>query len=137
EPLLAAAIFVATNERRAEHGLPPVRHHPLLGAMASRHARRMADLSFYSHGDPYDPALADPEARGRRAGIDNPLIAENIHDVLALRWPRRVAHSYRSLAEEVVDEWMASEGHRANILDPRARQLGVGVAFYWRDGAWP
>ena len=39
--------------------------------------------------------------------------------------------------EEVVNAWMNSEGHRANILDPEARALGVGYYYnsssssYW------
>ncbi len=31
--------------------------------------------------------------------------------------------------EEVVADWMASEGHRANILDPEARQMSVGYYY--------
>ena len=37
--------------------------------------------------------------------------------------------------KEVVKAWMNSEGHRANILDPEARKMGVGY-YYNRSSAW-
>ena len=155
EPLLEAAIFAETNARRAERGLAPLRAHPLLAVMAQRHAARMVAHDFYSHRDPLDPALARPDDRARRVGIGNPHIGENIHDHRAIvadgpvyplgkgrfaatpDGPPLPAYTYRSLARAIVDEWMASSGHRENILRRDARQLGVGVRFYWRDGGWP
>ena len=153
EPLLAAAIFAETNERRERRGLAPLRVHPMLGRMAVRHAERMVAHDFYSHSDPLD--LSQPADRARRVGIDNPRIGENIHDHRAIEaagpvyplgrgrfaatpdGPPLPAYTYEALARAIVDEWMASSGHRANILHRDARQLGVGVRFYWRDGDWP
>lgn len=155
EPLLAAALANETNARRTESGLPPLRPHPLLAEMARRHADRMVAHDFYSHRDPLDPALADPDDRARRVGIDNPHIGENIHDHGAIATdgpvyplgrgqfaatpdgPALPAYTYRALARAIVDEWMASPGHRRNILRRDARQFGVAVRFYWRDGGWP
>ena len=37
--------------------------------------------------------------------------------------------------EEVVKAWMNSEGHRANILDPEARKMGVGY-YYNSSSSW-
>lgn len=155
EALLAAAIFAETNARRSDRGVPPLRFHPRLAAMADRHADRMVEHDFYSHGDPVDAALARPDDRARRVGIANPHIGENIHDHRAIEaegpvyplgkgrfsatpgGPPLPAYTYRTLAAAIVDEWMASSGHRQNILRRDARQLGVGVRFYWRDGGWP
>jgi len=155
EPLLAAAIFAETNARRTDSGMPPLRLHPLLSQMARRHAERMVEHDFYSHRDPLDRSLARPDDRARRVGIENPHIGENIHDHRTIvadgpvyplgrgqfsatpDGPPLPAYTYRSLARAIVDEWMASKGHRANILRREARQLGVGVRFYWRDGGWP
>jgi uncharacterized protein YkwD len=36
-------------------------------------------------------------------------------------------HTYASFAADVVARWMDSPGHRANILNPRFRLLGLGV----------
>ena len=37
--------------------------------------------------------------------------------------------------EEVVNAWINSEGHRANILDPEARKMGVGY-YYNSSSTW-
>jgi uncharacterized protein YkwD len=34
----------------------------------------------------------------------------------------------QQVANEIVDDWMSSPGHRENILDPRFTHLGVGVS---------
>ncbi len=39
------------------------------------------------------------------------------------------AHTYASLARQIVDLWMSSPGHRKNILDRQARKVSAGVAF--------
>jgi uncharacterized protein YkwD len=47
-----------------------------------------------------------------------------------------IAYGQRT-PEEVMNAWMNSSGHRANILNPSYNQIGVGVAksangtFYW------
>ena len=37
--------------------------------------------------------------------------------------------------QEVVDAWMQSKGHRANILNPEARAMGVGY-YYNSSSTW-
>ncbi|MFD1827405.1 CAP domain-containing protein [Mumia zhuanghuii] len=50
-------------------------------------------------------------------------VGENI--AYGYRWPRHV-----------VDAWMDSPGHRANILEPRYRRIGVGVRRDSRGVVW-
>jgi uncharacterized protein YkwD len=38
-------------------------------------------------------------------------------------------HTEQSLARAVVDAWMASKGHRLNILEGKHKYLGVGAAI--------
>lgn len=45
--------------------------------------------------------------------------------------PENVAMGYNS-AQSVMDAWMASDGHRRNILDPRAVYVGAGFL----NGFW-
>ncbi len=45
-------------------------------------------------------------------------------------------HTYLSFADAIVDGWMRSPGHRANLLNKRAIELGVGTQFFW-NGNWP
>ena len=46
-----------------------------------------------------------------------------------------VAYGYRTGRSVVNDGWMNSEGHRANILNPGYRLMGIG-ARKGSDGAW-
>ena len=51
-------------------------------------------------------------------------------------WGENVAYGYAT-ADSVMAAWMNSAGHRANILNPHYRDLGVGCAYsasrvpYW------
>ena len=43
-------------------------------------------------------------------------------------WGENIAAGHAS-AQETVEQWMNSDGHRENILNPRFRELGVGYAY--------
>lgn len=151
-PRLNAAIFFVTNEERIKNHLPAVKFHELLENSSTSHSKRMVRLNFFSHTDPYNDLLKTPTKRMKLAGISNPYAAENIATPFAiiyeegeLIYPLDDAanffsythngkaipnHTYLSLAEYLVDLWMNSEGHRKNILNPDALQLGCGTFFY-------
>lgn len=109
------AIGLATvNELRAEHGRPAVRAESHLDEAAQRHAEDMLRRGFYDH---LDPEGSTPGQRARAAGYEGWRgVAENI-----AKGP--------FTPEEVVHRWMNSSGHRRNILDRGATELGIGVAF--------
>jgi len=151
-PRLNAAIFFVTNEERVKNNLPPVEFNRILENAASDYSKRMVRLNFFDHFDPYNELLKSPTERLRFAGISNPYAAENIATPFAIKYNEGVSiypideksdyfsympngpaipnHTYISLAEFVVDLWMHSEGHRANILNPNALQMGCGTFFY-------
>lgn len=154
--LLEAAVFLVTNEQRRDYGLSLLPHHARLADTARGHAQRMARHGFFDHADPTSDAHATPMSRARLAGITNPAVAENIYDFIGLQYngnavyqlpgqgqfsyshdgPAIPMHTYLTFADDIVAGWMASPGHRANILHEDARQLGVGIEFYWNDN-WP
>jgi uncharacterized protein YkwD len=70
----------------------------------------MRDRDFFDHTNPDG---LDPFERAQKAGVSNAR-AENI------AWGQ-------SSPAAVMDAWMNSSGHRANILDCDLRTLGVGV----------
>lgn len=151
-PRLHAAIFFVTNEARVKNGLPELKYHRLLEESATAHSKRMVRMGFFNHFDPYNDLLKTPSDRLRFAGIKNAYAAENIATPFAIQYMEGFTiyplddknnffsyspggkaipnHTYLSLAEYVVDLWMKSEGHRANILNPNAKQLGCGIYFY-------
>ncbi|MEV0642745.1 CAP domain-containing protein [Streptomyces sp. NPDC050619] len=101
-----------TNRERARAGLRPLATDPPLSAAAQAYSADMAARAFYSHTSPEG---TQPWDRAAAAGSTRRSIGENI------------ACGQRSPAE-VVDGWMNSPGHRANILKPDFTHIGVGFA---------
>jgi uncharacterized protein YkwD len=114
-----ATTLCLLNLERAGRGLAPFTADSRLHLAAARHSRDMAERDFYDHESPEG---ATPSQR--MAAVGYPLMgatAENIH------W----GVGTRAAPVRIVEDWMDSPGHRANILNPRLTLVGVGVA----DGA--
>ena len=147
---LNAAIFYVTNEVRKKKKLTILEYSPYLEKSSTIHSEDMVNYSFFSHFNPEVKEHKDPNERGKVAGITNPLIAENIIEGYGLEYvsgksvyprgpgkfsytpdgPFIKVHTYLSFAEEVVDNWMNSKGHRKNILSTDNLQLGCGTAYF-------
>jgi uncharacterized protein YkwD len=110
-------VLALTNFHRQQAGLTPLRNNPILTAVAQSHTENMIVRDFYSHQAPDGSRSAD---RIRRAGYNFSLAAENI------------AVGYSS-PESVMQGWMDSPGHRANIMNPNLQEIGVGFYFIAND----
>lgn len=117
---LTAEVVRLTGAERAAAGLGPLAVDPLLTHAAQDHSTGMATRDFYAHTDPDG---REPWDRARAAGARHRGIGENI------------ACGQRSAAE-VVEGWMNSPGHRANILRPDFTHIGVGYATGGRSGTY-
>jgi uncharacterized protein YkwD len=106
-----AKVVAETNRQRAMNGCGPVTVNAKLTRAAQLHSEDQAEHNTMSH-DGSDGST--PWDRSRAAGYDN-AIGEN------------VAMGYRDAAS-VMDGWMNSPGHRANILNCDAKAIGVGLA---------
>ncbi|GGV04820.1 hypothetical protein GCM10010260_47530 [Streptomyces filipinensis] len=115
-----AEVLALTNAERGRAGLRPLAVDPLLTAAAQAHCADMVARDFYAH---VCPDGSQPWDRARAAGASRRTIGENI------------ACGQRSPAE-VVDGWMNSPGHRANILKRDFGHLGVGFAGGGRAGTY-
>ncbi len=112
------------NAERTRHGLRPVREEPRLRRAARRHARDMAARGFFAHESPEG---VGPHERIRRAGYSGArLTGENL-----ARGEREAG-----APSAIVDGWMHSPGHRANVLRRGFEEIGIGIvveddeAFY-------
>jgi uncharacterized protein YkwD len=104
---------VLVNQERAKAGCGAVRTDERLRAAAGGHSRDMATNDYFSHTAPNDSTFVD---RAAAAGYPRDQAGgENI------------AMGYRTPAD-VMDGWMNSEGHRANILNCDFKAIGVGLA---------
>ncbi|MEU0898342.1 CAP domain-containing protein [Streptomyces massasporeus] len=116
----AAAVIDLTNRQRAQHGLLPLSADPLLTTAAQAHSADMVARAFYAHTAPDG---SQPWDRAAAAGSTRRSIGENI------------ACGQRSPAD-VVEGWMNSPGHRANLLKPGFTHIGVGFAGGGRAGTY-
>jgi hypothetical protein len=123
--LLDACIFFAVNEQRAKLNKSILTFAPELEVSAYFHSKQMAENDFFSHTNSKEPKRKTPELRAQLAGINNPAIAENI----AMRAGFEDNITYLELSDLLINQWMNSAGHRANILHKSALQLGCGVYF--------
>ena len=114
----AEQVFTLVNEVRATAGCPALTVDENLDEAALLHS---IDMSARDYMDHVTPEGQDPSDRARAAGYTGTGIGENI------------AQGYPDAAA-VMDGWMNSEGHRANIVNCSYRVIGVGVAsdgWYW------
>jgi len=113
DPVVAEQEIVAlVNRDRARAGLPPVAADARLAAIARAHCQDMIDHDFVGHLSPRTGTAMD---RVRRAGLKPDIVFEN------------VGRAYSP--DQAESGFLGSPGHRGNLLDPRARRIGVGVVF--------
>jgi uncharacterized protein YkwD len=118
EAAAEAEVLRLVNVERAKVGCSPVAANSALTELAETFSKAMADQGFFDHTD---PSGATPWDRAAKAGITS-LGGENI--------ARGQAD-----AAAVMDAWMNSPGHKANILNCDFTTLGVGVQF-GAGGPW-
>ncbi|HEX6021111.1 MAG TPA: CAP domain-containing protein [Solirubrobacter sp.] len=107
------------NRERAARGLRPLRANAKLARAARAHARDMVARHYFSHTSRSGASFA---TRIKRTGWTRSrrsyTVGENIgYGGGALASPRMM-----------VDAWMHSAGHRANILARAFKQIGIGIA---------
>lgn len=106
------------NRVRIDQGLPGVIVDEVLSRAALLHARDMASRKFFGHFAPDGTSLID---RLQAVGFHWSVAAENI------AFDKDVEHANAAL--------LGSPPHRANILDPRVRKIGVAALGIGLDAA--
>ncbi|WP_088893821.1 CAP domain-containing protein [Leptolyngbya ohadii] len=114
---IVQSVLDLTNQYRAQARLAPLSWNPVLTATALAHSQDMAFNDYFSHRGSDGSSLFD---RLRVGGYRYDSAGENI------------AAGYAT-AEGVMAAWMNSPGHRANILDPDLKELGVGFFLLDQD----
>ncbi len=116
-------ILQLTNNERKNNGVNPLVYDSSLAAIARAHSQDMLNNNYFSHinlnGD-------DPSERASKAGY-------NIHKSYQVGVAENIGMtegyvSSSNIAQEFIEMWMNSPGHRSNILNSQYNRLGVGVA---------
>lgn len=114
-------VLELVNEERAKEGLKPLVLNDALCAVAQQHCDDMAARGFFDH---INPDGESPFDRMDNYGIWYMAAGENI------------AAGQRS-PESVMESWMNSPGHRANILSSDYGEIGIAYTYggsygvYW------
>ncbi|MFJ6633084.1 CAP domain-containing protein [Streptomyces sp. NPDC091376] len=118
ESAAEAEVLALVNQERAKVGCSPVRPKASLASLADRFSSDMAARGFFDHTDPDGDTPWDRASQAGVGGLGGENIARGQAD-----------------ARTVMNSWMNSDGHRANILNCEYRTLGVGVSFA-EGGPW-
>ncbi|KQS73474.1 CAP domain-containing protein [Modestobacter sp. Leaf380] len=110
DPGLEGAVLDLVNSERAAAGCGPVVADTGLAAVARAHSADMRDRGYFSHTTPDGLSPWDRAAAAGVSGASGENIAKGYGD-----------------AASVMAGWMASQGHRDNILDCGNTRLGTGV----------
>jgi uncharacterized protein YkwD len=115
------SLVAQTNAARASAGLPPLQIDATLMALARQRSQDMADRGYFGHKDPEtDASMVWPYCI---EPLNAAFCGENLAGATGLA----------DAQANVVARWMASDGHRANILRPQFGRIGIGIA---QDGTW-
>jgi uncharacterized protein YkwD len=115
-----AEVLNIVNQERAKAGCQPVTADSRLATAARLHSEDMAARNFFDHTNPDGVSFAD---RITKAGYRWSGAGENIA-------------KGQTTPASVMESWMNSPGHRANILNCGFKNLGVGVAYQGRTPIW-
>jgi uncharacterized protein YkwD len=114
---LESAVLVELNKIRRQHGLAPVRLSRPLSTAADAHSRAMGTFGFFDHNSRDGSEFWKRVERFYSPeGYRSWSVGEN------LLWS-----SGRLSAPEALKLWMASPGHRKNILTARWREIGLAA----------
>jgi uncharacterized protein YkwD len=116
---IRSATLCLINTERRQQGRTSLRLNMRLGIAATRFTSDMVDDGFFSHISPNGSTLV---ARVKKTGYINGARAWSLGENLA--WGTGGLATPR----QTVASWMRSSGHRANILNAKFREIGIGFA---------
>ncbi len=113
------AVLCLINRTRAEHSLEPLKANGQLEAAAEDHNAEMLQVDYFAHVAP------DGETPVERITKTGYIASESVGYVIG----ENLAWGTYSLStpQAIVEAWIASPGHLANILEARYTETGIGI----------
>ena len=120
EAVVRAAILCLHNQIRAGRGLPLLRENARLRRAASGHSTDMVSRGFFDHTAP-----------GGATFVQRIRATRYVPRHVAWSLGENLAWGTGSLAtpREIMNAWMNSPGHRANVIKRSYREIGIGVVI--------
>lgn len=119
-PLIRAGVLCLINRKRAEKGEAPLKLSGQLERVAEAHSQEMVSANYFDH---ISPGGVTPADRMRQTGyIPNADVGYVVGENIA--W----GTLWLATPKAIVEAWIASPAHLANILEGSYRETGIGVA---------
>ena len=122
-------IITLCNEERIKAGVAPLESNETLREIARYKSKEMLENNYFAHKSAVDGAM--PWELADRFGYSYSTFGENIWmsqmDTEDPMWTEEFKSGVT--ARNIVNDWMNSPGHRANILDPKYKKIGVGLIY--------
>jgi uncharacterized protein YkwD len=118
ESSVEQAIHEKVNRIRSDRGVESLTYSDDLAEVAAYHSQDMAENDYLSHTSPSGETMSDRYER---------------FDLNCRRWGENILYNYAgdmsptAAAQQSVDQWMGSDGHRQNILSDSWTAQGVGA----------
>ncbi|MBI2945613.1 MAG: CAP domain-containing protein [Candidatus Wallbacteria bacterium] len=130
------AMFDLINQVRRKNELGSVTSDKKLDVVARKHSEEMYSLGYFDHKSPVEENKTVGD-RFRKGGVSFRRATENIakfpyklgSNVQVTGTGRRTAQSPSELARDMMEGYMNSPGHRANLLDPQVARVGLGTVI--------
>lgn len=113
----AEQVLSLVNEERAKQNLKPLKMSEELRSIANLKAKDMAEKNYFDHNS---PTYGSPFQMLQKFGVHYKAAGENIA-------------AGQKTPSEVMNSWMNSSGHRANILNANFTEIGIG---YYEGGSY-
>lgn len=113
-------VLTLVNDARRKENLPSLSWNPTLATTAQAYAEDMATRGFFSHDDPEG---GTPRDRILKGGYAKP----SCDCSWVYGTGENLAHG-QDTPEKVMADWLASPGHRANIMSEDFEDIGIGYA---------
>ncbi len=120
----AAQVVTLVNQHRQALGLPTLGVSPTLTASAEWKSAHMAYYQYMQHDDPAPPVARTVSDRLAACG----------YPMQNIGWGENIAYGYQT-PQDVMNAWLNSSGHKANIENASFRAIGVG-AVQSSNGYW-
>jgi len=116
--LVRAAILCLHNRIRSQHNLPALKENAKLRKAATGHANAMVGEGYFDHDSPDGDTFVDRIiGAGYARRTEGWTLGEN------LAW----GTGDLSSPSGIMNAWMSSAGHKANILKKAYREVGIGI----------
>lgn len=112
-------ILTLCNNEREKAGLKPLSMDETMRKAARYKAEEMLQYGYFDHNSPY---TGSPFQLLQKFNVSYNTSGENIQSSTGLG-------KASVTAQDIVNRWMNSAGHRANILNANFGRMGIGVAF--------